>query len=158
MPLMALYSNRTNRTRLGPIRKVTKRTKPTLIKSTKRPHVAGLFRRFPERLFQRLFTQRRADEQLLPRPSAQGDGFPAVLRRHGDAHLDLAAGVADRTDHTGNYRADLGIGGQQPLEQTAHAVDDGVLHFELVLSGSQTHAPYNSENGSSNHAHPRRWH
>src|SRR5580704_14076725 len=50
--------------------------------------------------------KRGADKQFLARAVGQGDGFPAVLRRHGDADSYRSLRIAHRADHAGNDGAD----------------------------------------------------
>src|ERR1035441_6262313 len=61
------------------------------------------------------------DEEFLARAGAERDGLPAVLRGHRNAHADLTASVAHRTDDAGNYGADIGVGCEQRFEDAAHA-------------------------------------
>ena len=81
---------------------------------------------------------RGTDEQLLTRTGAQRDRLPSVLRWYRDADLNLAFGVANRTDHTGNDRADFRARRQQPFQHVANPVDDAVLDLELALRGTLT--------------------
>src|SRR5438094_3282834 len=92
-----------------------------------------------ERSLQIFLPHRCADEQLLPCPLTQRDRFPAVLRRHGDVYLNLAARVPHRADYAGYHRTDSRILLQQPLQHSANSVDDAVFDLELVLSGAQAH-------------------
>ncbi len=89
-----------------------------------------------DRAGQFVLRHRGAYEQLLARAVAERDRLPAVLRRHGDADLDVAFGVAHLTDHARNDRANF-LARSQPQQHGAQIVEDTVLDFELALRGSE---------------------
>jgi len=95
--------------------------------------------RFFDQLFERLFSEIGANEQLLPGAGTQRYRFPTVGGWNGNTNNRRTSGITDLTNDARDNRSNVGVSDDEAFQHGAEAIDNAVLDLEFASHRAQSH-------------------